>query len=146
MKPEEIPDNVRFNFKPDTATSEAPAPSQQGIADRKGEAARIVRRLAVIVEEHREAAVPLGIVFSADDVRAVIHALRDHAKGGAGLPVPGARDEIHAHVLNRLFEELVEEPSNILFTTSTGPESIRYDAMDADFWLECLDLMEKTYT
>jgi alpha-galactosidase len=48
----------------------------------------------------------------------------------------------HTHVLTRLFEELVEEPSNILFTTTTGPETTRYDAMDATFWLECLDLME----
>ena len=53
---------------------------------------------------------------------------------------------IHAHVLTRLFEELVEEPSNILFTTVTGPETTRYDAMNPSFWLECLDLMEKTYT
>ena len=27
--------------------------------------------------------------------------------------------------LTRLFEELVEEPSNILFTTITGPETTR---------------------
>ena len=36
------------------------------------------------------------------------------------------------------------EPSNVLFTTRTGPDSIRYDAMEPDFWIECLDLMERT--
>ena len=59
--------------------------------------------------------------------------------------VGGARDEIHGYCLNRLFDELVEEPSNILFTTKTGPDSIRYDAMNAKFWLECLDLMEAIF-
>lgn len=48
----------------------------------------------------------------------------------AACRVPGARDEIHAHVLDRFFEELVGEPSNVLFTARTGPDSIRYDAMD----------------
>ena len=94
---------------------------------------------------HRHAAVPLGIGLTSGDLRAVLAALRGHARGGSGLPVPGARDEIHSHILNRLFEELVEEPSNILFTTATGPETIRYDAMEPAFWIECLDLAEKTH-
>ncbi|MEM9408389.1 MAG: hypothetical protein AAGA81_20310, partial [Acidobacteriota bacterium] len=72
-------------------------------------------------------------------------ALREHAKNRPGIPVPGARDEIHSYCLDRLFEELVEEPSNILFTTVTGPETTRYDSMNAGFWIECLDLMESTY-
>ena len=75
----------------------------------------------------------------------VISALRDHARGGKGSPVPGSRDEIHGYCLNRLFDEFVEEPSNILFTTKTGPDTTRYDAMNAAFWIECLDLMEDTF-
>lgn len=114
------------------------------IPDRKTEAARVLKRLLVVAGDHARAAEALGIELRPDDVRAVIGALRDHARGGPGLPVPGARDGIHAHVLDRFFEELVEEPSNILFTTRTGPDSIRYDAMDAGFWIECLDLLERT--
>jgi hypothetical protein len=117
----------------------------QDMEDRKGEARRIVKRLAAIVEDHRLSAIPLGVEFASEDLRSVIHALRDHACGGDGLPIPGTRDEIHAYVLQRLFEELVEEPSNILFTTVTGPETTRYDAMNPSFWIECLDLLEKTY-
>ena len=86
----------------------------QEIEDSKGETKRIVKRLAAIVEDHRLSAASLGIVFTGNDLRSVIHALRDHARGGPGIPMPGTRDEIHAHVLTRLFEELVEEPSNIL--------------------------------
>jgi hypothetical protein len=58
--------------------------------------------------------------------------------------VAGARDAIHAHVLNRLFEELVEEPSNILYAkpNADGSKPAGYQAMDVPFWLECLDLLE----
>ena len=112
--------------------------------DRKVEAGRIVKRLSVLVDEHRQAAVPLSIELSDTDVCAVIAALRDHAGGGPGTPVPGARDDIHAHVLNRLFEELVEEPSNILFAkpNADGSKVSGYQAMDVTFWLECLDVWE----
>ena len=64
----------------------------------------------------------LKIDLGPKDLSYVLEALRAHAKGGGGLPVHGSRDEIHAYCLDRLFEELVEEPSNILFTTKTGPD------------------------
>jgi hypothetical protein len=116
----------------------------QAIENRGAEAARVLKRLMILAGDHARSATALGIELRTDDLRAVIAALRDHARGGTGLPVPVARDEVHAHVLDRFFEELVEEPSNILFTTATGPDSIRYDAMDPGFWLECLDLLEHT--
>ena len=122
---------------------EAPA-TRQNIEDRKLEIERVAKRLAILVQEHVTAAQPLGIELSLADISAVIEALRDHARGGPGIPIPGARDAIHAHVLNRLFEELVEEPSNIFCAKSNanGKEPSGYDAMDASFWLECLDFME----
>ena len=141
MSSEERPETTRplFDVLP-------PAPEiKQEIGDRKGEAKRIVKRLAAIVEDHRQSALPLNIEIGAKDIAAVLAALRDHARGLAGTPVAGARDEIHGYCLNRLFDELVEEPSNILFTTRTGKDTIRYDAMNAEFWIECLDLMEATY-
>lgn len=130
---------------PEVRLEAPPEEKEQSIGDRKEEAKRIVKRLAAIVDDHRQAAVPLEIELGGEDLRAVIGALREHAKGGVGTPVRGARDEIHGYCLNRLFEELVEEPSNILFTTKTGADTIRYDAMNAGFWLECLNLMEETY-
>ncbi|MEM7415324.1 MAG: hypothetical protein AAF389_07495 [Gemmatimonadota bacterium] len=105
----------------------------------------MVERLMTIVEEHRREARPLGVELDTKDISAIIDALRDHARGGAGAPVSGARDEIHSYCLDRLFEELVEEPSNIFFTTVTGPDSIRYEAMNVPFWIRCLNLMETTY-
>ncbi|NJR41628.1 MAG: hypothetical protein HC767_02140 [Akkermansiaceae bacterium] len=117
---------------------------KQDITDRKVESGRILKRLLVITGDHSESARRLGIKFQPDDVRAVIEALRSHAKGSNAVSVPGERGEVHQHVLDSLFSELVEEPSNILFTTVSGPDSIRYDAMEPTFWIECLDLLEKT--
>ena len=143
MSSEEPPKTVRPLFE---MGSEIPSNPQveQEIQDRKGEATRVVKRLTTIFEDHKDAAIPLKIKLGSEDLRLVIKALRDHANGGSVSPVSGSRDEIHGYCLNRLFDELVEEPSNILFTTKTGPDTLRYDAMNASFWIECLDLMETT--
>ena len=144
MSSEEPPKTVRPLFEMGSEIPSNPEVEQE-IKDRKGEAKRVVKRLISIFEDHKDAAIPLKIKLSSEDLRLVINALRDHAKGGASSPVSGSRDEIHGYCLNRLFDELVEEPSNILFTTKTGPDTMRYDAMNASFWIECLDLMESTF-
>ena len=143
MNSEEPPKTVRPLFEMGSEIPSNPEVDQE-IQDRKGEAERVVKRLTTIFEDHKDAAIPLKIKLSSQDLRLVLKALRDHAKGGSGSPVSGSRDEIHGYCLNRLFDELVEEPSNILFTTKTGPDTMRYDAMNASFWIECLDLMETT--
>ena len=144
MKREESPRTVRPLFE--MGSEEPPLPEvEQEIDDRKAEAKRVIKRIYAIFEDHRDAAVSLKIKLGPQDLSLVLEALRQHAKGGSGTPVPGSRGEIHGYCLNRLFEELVEEPSNILFTTKTGPDTMRYDAMNAEFWIECLDLMEQTF-
>ena len=125
--------------------SPPPVEAKQEMDDPAAEANRIVKRLAAIVEDHRNAATALNIDLDAKDLKSVIYALKEHAKGKPGLPVPNSRDEIHQYCLNRLFEELVEEPSNILFTTQKGNDTVRYDAMNDSFWIQCLDLMEAKY-
>ena len=77
-----------------------------------------------------------------NELSIVINALRDHAQGGQGILQLAGLDEIQAHCINRLYEELVEEPSNILYSTPTGPSTTRYDSMEPSFWIECLDLLE----
>ena len=144
MNSEQSPKTVRPLFEMGSEIPSNPEVEQE-IQDRQGEAKRVVKRLYAIFEDHKDAALPLKIKLVSDDLRLVINALRDHARGGDGSPVPGSREEIHGYCLNRLFDELVEEPSNILFTTKTGPDTMRYDAMNAEFWIECLDLMEATF-
>ena len=144
MSPDERIRTVRPLFEMGSELPQNPE-VEQDIQDRKGEAKRVIKRLAAIFAEHKDAALQLKINLGGGDLQLVISALRDHARGGGGSPVPGSRDEIHGYCLNRLFDELVEEPSNILFTTKTGPDTMRYDAMNASFWIECLDLMENTF-
>jgi len=143
-KPRKVPPVIRPLFEKGTETP-VPVEAKQEMEDPNGEAQRIVKRLVAIVEDHKQGAKPLNIELGVDDVREVISSLKKHAKGGAGVPVSGARDEIHGYCLNRLFEELVEEPSNILFTTQKGTDAVRYDAMSANFWLQCLELFELKY-
>jgi hypothetical protein len=124
---------------PDSTKQRAPRTPQE----RSLEVSRIVPRLMVLIEEHRRAAQSMKITLDFEGVAQVIESLRQHARKGDPQPAAGAPDEVHAYVLTRLFEELSEEPSNILFTTRTGEDSVRYDAMEVDFWIECLNEIEK---
>jgi hypothetical protein len=144
MARKDIPDTVRplFEIAPNAPVIPEDKPE---IANRPAEAKRVLKRIAAIIEDHRQASAPLKVEFGIDELRIVINALRDHAKGGAGAVETDGKDEMKDYCLTRLFEELVEEPSNILYTTSTGPDTIRYDAMESAFWIECLDLLEKNY-
>ncbi|MBB22576.1 MAG: hypothetical protein CMN04_06790, partial [Roseibacillus sp.] len=93
MKRDTWPDTVRPLFEMGTEVPSLPE-ADQDIADRKGEAKRIVKRLAAIVEDHRQAAIPLNIELGASDLSSVLGALREHAQGRPGTPVGGAHDEV----------------------------------------------------
>lgn len=144
MNRDDRPKEVRSLFEMGSELPPAPEVKQE-IGNRKEEAKRVVKRLYAIFEEHREAAIHLEIELGLKDLSIVLECLREHARGGTKITFSGSRDEIHDYCLKRLFDELAEEPSNILFTTKTGPKTIRYDAMSADFWIECLDVMEATF-
>ncbi|MGJ8633327.1 MAG: hypothetical protein ACSHX7_05350 [Luteolibacter sp.] len=115
------------------------------IEDPKREKSRILKRLLGLLGEHERSAHRVGIKLSHTDTKSVIQALRQHALTGTS-PAFQCQDEIRQYVLETLFAELVEEPSNILYTTRTGEDTMRYDAMKPTFWIECLDLLEKTIT
>ncbi len=113
------------------------------IEDPAREKSRILKRLLVLLGEHERSAHRVGIKLSHTDLKSVIGALRQHALNGTPPTFPSP-DEIHRYVLDTIFAELVEEPSNILYTTKTGEDTMRYDAMKPAFWIECLDLLENT--
>jgi hypothetical protein len=124
---------------PDSTKQRAPRTPQE----RSLEVSRIAPRLMLLMDEHRRAAQSMNIILDRDSILHVIESLREHARQGDPQPAATARDEVHAYVLTRLFDELSEEPSNILFTTQTSPDTVRYDAMEAAFWIECLNELEK---
>jgi hypothetical protein len=96
MKPEEGKNRIRSLFEKGSETHPQPDLKQE-IKDRKGEAKRVVKRLFAIFEDHKDAAFPLKIKLGSADLHLVINALREHARGGEGLPVPGSREEIHGY-------------------------------------------------
>jgi len=112
------------------------------IEDPGREKTLVTRRILVLLGQHEISAERVGIKLAQEDLKSVFAALRQHARTGSAPELP-ARDEIHQYILDSIFAELVEEPSNILYTTKTGPDTMRYDAMKPEFWSECLDLLEK---
>lgn len=121
------------------------SPRTQSIGDREAEVERVVKRLHAIVREHRASARRVGSPFGSTDLEMIVEALRIESFGGDPRPLLHHPDPVAAWLRQSLFQELLEEPSNILFTTRIDDETIRYEAMEAAFWRECLqELAERT--
>ena len=61
-------------------------------------------------------------------------------------PILKHGEEVRCYVLTALYEELIAEPSNILFTTQVSEDILRYEAMEAAFWAECIAALRKKLT
>jgi hypothetical protein len=55
-------------------------------------------------------------------------------------------DEVRTYVLTSLYEDLLAEPSNILFTTHVAKDVVRYEAMEVAFWKECVAALRQKLT
>lgn len=116
-------------------------PGKLEIENAPAEVRRVVKRLKIMLVSHFESASRLGIVPGADDVRSVMHALIAEADGlnpASHLECP---DEIRHYFRRTIFDELVGEPSNVLYTTQINPEVVRYEAMPAEFWKQCIQTL-----
>lgn len=120
-----------------------PSAQSPAIENPGREKSRVLKRLLAIIGEHSISAERVGIRLSPEDLKLVFEALRTHARKGEAPDFP-SDDEIRRYALDILYAELVEEPSNVLYTTRTGPDTMRYDAMTPDFWIECIDILERT--
>lgn len=116
-----------------------PVKAPQDIEDRKGELRRIVKRLLAIIEDHRISALRLGVTLDAAAIDAVLRALEAETRRQDPAPIlrDGA-DEIRTYVFTSLYEDLLAEPSNILHATHVAEGVVRYEAMEAAFWQECV--------
>lgn len=112
--------------------------SRQPIADRAAESGRVVRHLLAIVREHRASARRIGSPLDRESLEAVLEALRIESRGGDPRHLLEHSDPVAAWLRRALFEDLLEVPSNVLYTTQVDDETIRYEAMEAGFWRECL--------
>ena len=118
----------------------------QDIEDRKGETARVVKRLLALIEDHRVSATRLGITLDAPAIDVVLRALEAETRREDPTPILKHGEEVRSYVLTALYEELIAEPSNILFTTQVSEDIIRYEAMEAAFWAECIAALRKKLT
>ena len=112
--------------------------SAQAAEDRDAEIGRVVKRLLAIVREHRASARRVGSPLDREALDSVLEALRTESFGGDPRSRLHHADPVAAWLRRALFEDLLEEPSNVLFTTRIDDETIRYEAMEAAFWRECL--------
>ncbi len=115
-----------------------PPKAAQEIEDRKGEAKRITKRLLAIIADHHSSADHIGVALDQQMLLKVVAALEAEARNEDPRPLLQDDDPVSAYLMGALYEELLEEPSNILFTTQVNPDTIRYEAMEVKFWQECL--------
>ncbi|MEO8617490.1 MAG: hypothetical protein ABI600_20335 [Luteolibacter sp.] len=115
-----------------------PRKAAQEIEDRKGEAKRITKRLLAIIADHHSSADHIGVALDQRMLLKVAASLEAEARNEDPGPLLHDDDEVLAYLMRALYEELLEEPSNILFTTQVNPDTVRYEAMEVSFWQECL--------
>ena len=115
-----------------------PTKPPQEIEDRAGEAKRIVKRLLAIIADHHSSAEHMGVALDQPLLLQVVAALEAETQNKDPAELLQHTDEIRGYLMRALYEELLEEPSNILFTTQVSPDVVRYDAMEVAFWQECL--------
>jgi hypothetical protein len=119
------------------AQPEAPARTPQEIEDRKGETQRVLKRLLAIIEDHRTSALRMGVKLE-QLLDVVLRALEAETRREDPAPILEQGDAVRTYLATALYEELLEEPSNILFTTQVSEDTVRYEAMEAAFWAGCL--------
>lgn len=121
-----------------TVSQHEVAKPPQEIEDRKGEARSIVKRLLAIIEEHRISALRMEFTLDARALDTVIRALEAETRNEDAALVLNDADEVRRYLLTALYEDLLDEPSNILFTTHISKDVVRYEAMEIGFWKECV--------
>lgn len=105
----------------------------------EAEVGRFVSRLLAIVREHRASARRVGSPLDEEDLEDILEALRIESFGGDPRPLLHHPEPVAAWLRRALFEDLLEEPGNVFFTTRIDDETIRHEVMEADFWRECLE-------
>lgn len=110
----------------------------QSVEDRATEIGRVARHLLAIVREHCASARRVGSPLDREAVETVVEALRTESFGRDPRPLLRHPDPVAAWLREALFEDLLEVPGNVFFTTHLDEGTIRYEAMESSFWRECL--------
>lgn len=114
--------------------------------ERSMERKRVTKRLISIIHEHQIVANRLGVEFNHILIHRTIDALIAEASATTSAANLVDLNEVTQYLLTSLYEELLEEPSNILYTTKVSIDVVRYEAMDVLFWKECLIELRHHFT
>ncbi len=117
--------------------------SKLEIENASAEVHRVVKRLKTLLVRHFESAARISVVLGPDDLRVVIDALMAEADRLRPDPHLQCPEELRHYLRVSMFDELVGEPSNILYSTQVSEETIRYEAMPANLWKSCLESLRK---
>ncbi len=109
------------------------------IKDRDAETRRVVHHLSAIVREHRASSRRIGSPLDECALRAVFDALRVESLDGDPQSLLQHPEPVAAWLRQALFEDLLEVPGNVFFTTHLDEETVRYEAMEVGFWRDCLE-------
>ncbi len=113
------------------------------IEDRPAEIRRVVKRLEHLLASHLDSAQRMNKQLGEDDFRSIFAALEAEADGLNPQSHLSCPDTVREYLRGLIYEELLGEPSNILYSTRVSKDVIRYDAMPKEFWKECLAAFRK---
>ncbi len=117
------------------------SPGKLEVENAAAEIRRVVKRLRSLLVPHFETAERMKIVLGPDDLRAVIDGLIAAADGCNPDPHLECPEELRLYLRRTMLDELADEPSNILYCTRVNDDVVRYEAMPADFWKNCLQAL-----
>jgi len=116
------------------------------ITDQPAEIRRVLKRIRTLFEPHFSSAERMEIALGPDDLLAVIDALLAESEGLSPQPHLECAEELRKYLRSAMFDDLVGEPSNVLYTTQVNEGVVRYDAMPVDFWRKCLIALREQLT
>ncbi len=119
-----------------------PTAAPYSAREQRADLARIVRRLEAIVTNHLEGARRIHHPLTLAQIIAIIDALRAEATG-TSRPVAFSDGEVAFYLMDGLYEELLGEPSNIFYATSVAAGGTRFEPLQRDFWLACLEALRQ---
>lgn len=114
-------------------------PIPRPIENRDSECKRIVARLHSIVREHRASARRIGTPLGDTILKNILKALVAESYGNDFRPFLRSTDPVESFLCVVLFDDLLELPGNILFTSRSGTGATRYSTMESSRWRDCLN-------
>jgi len=85
----------------------------------------------------------MGVKMDASMLDTVLRALEAETRKQDPTSILAVADDVQTYIFTSLYEDLLAEPSNILFTTHIATDVVRYEAMEVGFWAECVAALRK---